>query len=160
MFSFVQVPPAGAHLEAAASGAVDLRHLAAVIEDLAAGRKIRRGQRREQVVVRILEIGDRRAADLLEVEAADLARHTDGDAEVCRHEHVREASSAAAPAPSSCRRSYRQSRRCRCRCRRRARRRWARASPPCSARRHRPCRANTPCRSCPWSPQTACSSAP
>ena len=86
-----QVPPAGAHLEAAASGAVDLRHLAAVVEDLAAGRKIRRGQRREQVVVRILEIGDRRAADLLKVEAADLARHTDGDAEVCRHEHVREA---------------------------------------------------------------------
>ena len=39
-------------------------------------------------MVRVLEVSDRRAADLLKVEAADLAGHADGDAEVCRHEHV------------------------------------------------------------------------
>ena len=83
-----QVPPAGAHLHAAAAGAVDLGHLVPVVQNFAAGRKVRRRERREQVVVRVLEGGDRRAADLLKVEAADLAGHADGDAEVCRHEHV------------------------------------------------------------------------
>ena len=87
----LQVPPAGAHLHAAAAGAVDPGHLVPVVQDLAAGRKIRRRERREQVVVRVLEVGDRRAADLLKVETADLAGHADGDAEVCRHEHVRKA---------------------------------------------------------------------
>ena len=83
-----QVPPAGAHLHAAATGAVDPGHLVPVVQNLAAGRKIRRRERREQVMVRVLEVGDRRAADLLEVEAADLAGHANGDAEVCRHEHI------------------------------------------------------------------------
>ena len=40
-----QVPPAGAHLHAAAAGAVDLGHLVTVVQDLAAGRKVRRRER-------------------------------------------------------------------------------------------------------------------
>ena len=41
-------------------------------------------------MIGIFQIGDRRVADLGEVEAADLARHADGDALVGRDEHVRE----------------------------------------------------------------------
>ncbi len=41
---FPDVAPAGADAEAAAAGLVDLQHLRRVVEDLAAGREIRRGQ--------------------------------------------------------------------------------------------------------------------
>ena len=41
-------------------------------------------------MLRIAQPGYRRLTDLVEVEAADLTRHADRDAEVCRDEHVRE----------------------------------------------------------------------
>ena len=82
--------PSGPHAEAAAAGGVDALHLAAVKDDLSAGGEIRRGHRQKEVMARIAQIVDRRLADLVEIEAAYHARHTDGDAVVGRYQYVRE----------------------------------------------------------------------
>ena len=84
------MPPLRAHAEAAAPGAVYLLHLGAVVDYLAAGGKVRRGERGHYVELRVADIVYRRLADLVEVEAAYLAGHTDGDAGVCGDEHIRE----------------------------------------------------------------------
>ena len=89
VFLFV-VAPAGADLHAAAARAVNFAQGVDVADDLAAGREIGRKQRLCQVAVGILEVGDRRVAHLAEVEAAQLARHADGNALIGAHEDVRE----------------------------------------------------------------------
>ena len=87
---FLDVAPAGADLHAASAGAVDLRHFLRIVEDLAAGGEVRRGHVLQQVAVRIFDPSGGRLADLAEIEAADVARHADGDAHVRGHQYVRE----------------------------------------------------------------------
>ena len=82
------IPPLGTHAEAAAAGVVDALHLRAVKDDLTARGKVRRGERQEKIMPRIAQIVDCRLADLIEIKAADHARHTDGNAVVGRDEHV------------------------------------------------------------------------
>ena len=80
--------PAGAHLHAAAAGLIERFHLAGIAHDLAAGRKVRRGERCEDVMFGILQKRDRRFADLAEIEPADVRCHADSDAHVGRDEHI------------------------------------------------------------------------
>ena len=84
------VRPLGAHLERAAAGLVDRAHLGLVVNQLAAGRKVRRGHGRNQIMFRVFDIFDRGAAHLAEVEAAEVGRHADRDTRVRGHEDVRE----------------------------------------------------------------------
>ena len=82
--------PAGANLEAAKTGLDDLLHLLAAVDNLAAGREIGHGHVLEQVAVGVLQVVHRGGADLVEVEAADIGRHSDADALVGRDEDVGE----------------------------------------------------------------------
>ena len=82
--------PAGTDLHAAAAGLIERFHLAGIADDLAAGREIRRGERCQNIMFRVLQQRDRRFAHLAEVEPTDIRRHADGDAHVCRDEHIRE----------------------------------------------------------------------
>ena len=67
-----------------------MQHLRRVVEDLAAGREIRRGQQLEQVCAGVFYQGDGRLADLAQIERADVRRHADRDAHVRVDEHIRE----------------------------------------------------------------------
>ena len=82
--------PAGADLEAAQAGLNNLLHLLAVVDDLAAGREVGHGHVLEQVAVGILQVVHRCGTDLVEVEAADVGRHSDADALVGRDEDIGE----------------------------------------------------------------------
>ena len=86
------VAPACPYAEAAAPGAVDLRHRRGVHYNLAACREIRRREGGHYVVLRVAHELDGSLAYLGEVEAAYLARHADGDAGVGRDEDVWERS--------------------------------------------------------------------
>ena len=89
VFLFV-IRPFGAHLERAAAGLVDRAHLGLIVDQLAAGRKVRRWHGRNQIMLRVFDIFDRRAAHLAEVEAAEIGCHADRNARVRGHEDVRE----------------------------------------------------------------------
>ena len=86
----LEVAPAGPDLDAAPAGAVHRLQRGAVIDHLGPRREVRRGDQAQQVRVPVAEDRDRGVADLVEVEAADLARHADGDAGVGRDQDVRE----------------------------------------------------------------------
>ena len=83
-----QIAPAGADLEAAPAGAVNVLHGRPVIDDLTAGGKVRRGHGGEQVMLRVPEIIDGGLADLAQVKAADLAGHAHGNAHVGGNQHI------------------------------------------------------------------------
>ena len=87
---FFQIAPFGPDLERAAAGLVDLRHLQRIVEDLASCGKVRRRQGLQQVAVRVPDPGDGGLAYLPQVEPADVAGHTHGDAGVGRDQHIRE----------------------------------------------------------------------
>ena len=89
VFLFV-VLPLGTDLERAAAGGVNRAHLALVENQLAAGREVGRGQGRKNVVLRVFDALDGRAADLAEVEAAEVRGHADRDAGVRGNEDIRE----------------------------------------------------------------------
>ena len=84
------MPPARTHLEAAAAGVIYCLHLGSVVNDLAAGRKIRSRHSGENITFRILKELDRSLTHFAEIEAANLAGHADGYAGVSGHQHVRE----------------------------------------------------------------------
>ena len=86
----LDVAPLGADAERTASRFVDRRHLRRVVEDLAAGREIRRGHDVEDVRLRIADQRDRRLPHLAQIEAADVRRHADRDAHIRRHKDIRE----------------------------------------------------------------------
>ena len=72
---------AGAHLHAAAAILEDVPHLGFVVEDLAAAHEVRGGHGGGDVVLCILHESDGGAAQLGQIEGADVAGHADGDAQ-------------------------------------------------------------------------------
>ena len=87
---FFEVAPLAAHLEGAAPGLIDLTHLGLIQDDLAAGREIRRRQGGHDIVIWVFDAGNGRAADLMQVKAAERGCHADGDAGIGRDQDVGE----------------------------------------------------------------------
>ena len=86
-----QIAPAGAYFEASASRTIDILHFRETIDYLAACRKIRGGHSGEDVVTGIgYEVGGG-LTDFSQIEAADLACHTDGNAHIGGNKDVGEA---------------------------------------------------------------------
>ena len=85
-----QMPPLCAHLKRAASGLIDLLHLRPIENNLAACRKVRRRKGLHQVAVRIAQECDFGPAHLVQVKAAERARHADRNAGVRRDQNIRE----------------------------------------------------------------------
>ena len=86
----LDIAPLCPQAERAAARFVDLLHLGRIVENFAARREIRGRKRVQQIRVRVFDQRDRRAADLGQIERADIRRHADSDAHVGRDQHVRE----------------------------------------------------------------------
>ena len=88
--ALLDIAPAGADTNAAATGAVDLRDLLRCVEDLTARGEVGRGHILHQIAVRVFDPRGSRLADLAEVKRADVTRHADRNAHIRRGENVRE----------------------------------------------------------------------
>ena len=83
-----QISPSGTHLKTAVSGAIYVFHLRIIIDDFCSAGEIRRRHDGEDIEVRILDPSDCRLTDLIEIEAADLAGHADGNTQIGRYQNI------------------------------------------------------------------------
>ena len=84
----LQIAPAGTDGNTPPPGTVDRLHSGTVIENLAAGRKIRGRHQTQQIRLAVAQQGDGCRADLIQVEAADLTCHADRNAGVGGDQHI------------------------------------------------------------------------
>ena len=86
----LHVAPPAPDLDAAPAGLIDGGDLIVIVDQLSAGGKVRGQKDVPQIAFWILDPGHGGGADLPEIEAADIAGHTHGDAVVGGDQHVGE----------------------------------------------------------------------